>query len=119
MGVLAQRLVRTLCPHCRESHLPDDEERVLLKLPENNQQVIYRAKGCSECGFKGYRGRTGIHELLVVDDNVRELIHNGHGEQAIEKYVRKNTASIRRDGFDKVLAGQTTLEEVLRVTRED
>lgn len=119
LGVLAQRLVRTLCPHCRESHLPDDEERVLLKLPENNQQVIYRAKGCSECGFKGYRGRTGIHELLVVDDNVRELIHNGHGEQAIEKYVRKNTASIRRDGFDKVLAGQTTLEEVLRVTRED
>ncbi len=123
LGVLAQRLVRTLCPHCRESHLPDEEECMLLGLPDNNsqanQQLIYRAKGCSECNFKGYRGRTGIHELLVVDDNVRELIHNGHGEQAIEKYIRQNTASIRRDGFDKVMTGQTTLEEVLRVTRED
>ena len=68
---------------------------------------------------KGYKGRTGIHELLIVDDKVRELIHNGKGEQAIEKYVRKHTPSIRRDGFDKVLAGITTLEEVLRVTRED
>ncbi|MBL4940691.1 MAG: type II secretion system ATPase GspE [Colwellia sp.] len=123
LGVLAQRLVRTLCPHCRESHLPDEEECALLALPSDNssttKQVIYRAKGCSECSFKGYRGRTGIHELLVVDDTVREIIHNGHGEQAIEKYVRQHTASIRRDGFDKVMTGQTTLEEVLRVTRED
>jgi len=123
LGVLAQRLVRTLCPHCRESHLPDEEECTLLGLPSDNshtnKQVIYRAKGCSECNFKGYRGRTGIHELLVVDDTVREIIHNGHGEQAIEKYIRQHTASIRRDGFDKVMTGQTTLEEVLRVTRED
>jgi len=123
LGVLAQRLVRTLCPHCRESHLPDEEECTLLGISTNdlfdNQQKIYRAKGCSECNFKGYRGRTGIHELLVVDDAIRELIHNGHGEQAIEKYIRKHSASIRRDGFDKVMAGITTLEEVLRVTRED
>ena len=55
----------------------------------------------------------------MVDDAIRELIHNGHGEQAIEKYIRKHSASIRRDGFDKVMAGITTLEEVLRVTRED
>ncbi|WP_448549574.1 type II secretion system ATPase GspE [Thalassotalea fusca] len=119
LGVLAQRLVRTLCPHCRESHLPDEEETHILGLPENNQQPIYRAKGCSECNFKGYKGRTGIHELLHVDDKVRELIHNGKGEQAIERYIRKSTPSIRQDGFDKVLAGITTLEEVLRVTRED
>ena len=111
--------MRTLCPHCRISHLPDEEECTLLGLPSNNKQVIYRAKGCSECNFKGYRGRTGIHELLVVDDMVREIIHNGHGEQAIEKYIRQHTTSIRHDGFDKVMAGQTTLEEVLRVTRED
>jgi general secretion pathway protein E len=119
LGVLAQRLVRTLCPHCRESHLPDEEERHLLGLPSDNDQVIYRAVGCNECNFKGYRGRMGIHELLPVDEQVRELIHNGHGEQAIEKYIRKHSASIRRDGFDKVMQGQTTLEEVLRVTRED
>jgi general secretion pathway protein E len=118
LGVLAQRLVRTLCPHCKEAHLPDEEERHLLALPQDNKQVIYRPKGCTECSFKGYKGRTGIHELLTVDEKVRELIHNGHGEQAIEKYIRTNTASIRRDGFDKVLQGITTLEEVLRVTRE-
>ncbi len=119
LGVLAQRLVRTLCPHCRESHLPDEEEQNIIGLSAENIQPIYRAIGCSECNFKGYRGRTGIHELLPVDDKVRELIHNGKGEQAIEKYIRKKVKNIRRDGFDKVLAGVTTLEEVLRVTRED
>jgi len=119
LGVLAQRLVRTLCPHCRESHLPDEEERQLLALPEDNTSVIYKAVGCAECSFKGYRGRVGIHELLPVDEKVRELIHNGQGEQAIEKYVRHSSASIRQDGFDKVMLGKTTLEEVLRVTRED
>ncbi|WP_448250142.1 type II secretion system ATPase GspE [Thalassotalea agariperforans] len=119
LGVLAQRLVRTLCPHCRESHLPDEEECHIMALPSDNTQVIYRAVGCEKCNFKGYKGRTGIHELLVVDDKVRELIHNGQGEQVIEKYIRTNTPSIRKDGFDKVLLGKTTLEEVLRVTRED
>ena len=119
LGVLAQRLVRTLCPHCKEGHLPDNEEVKLLGLSADNQAFIYRATGCAECNHKGYKGRTGIHELLVVDDKVRELIHNGKGEQAIEKYIRKATPSIRRDGFDKVMAGDTTLEEVLRVTRED
>ena len=119
LGILAQRLVRTLCVHCRESHLPDEEERHLLALPDNNQAVIYRAVGCEKCKFKGYRGRMGIHELLPVDEEVREFIHNGHGEQSIEKYIRQHHASIRRDGFDKVMLGQTTLEEVMRVTRED
>ena len=118
LGVLAQRLVRTLCPHCREAHLPDTEELRLLALPETNNKPIYRAVGCAECNFKGYKGRTGIHELLYVDDTIRELIHNGKGEQAIEKVIRKSTRSIRRDGFNKVMEGITTLEEVLRVTRE-
>ncbi len=119
LGVLAQRLVRTLCPHCRESHLPNDEELNILGLAKDNQTPIYRAVGCAECNQKGYKGRTGIHELLLVNEQVRELIHNGKGEQAIEKVIRKTTPSIRRDGFDKVLEGITTLEEVLRVTRED
>ena len=119
LGVLAQRLVRTLCPHCREAHAPSDEERQLLKLPKESQAPIYRAVGCEECNNKGYKGRTGIHELLLVDEKVRELIHTGKGEQAIEKQIRKSTPSIRQDGFDKVLLGETTIEEVLRVTRED
>jgi general secretion pathway protein E len=119
LGVLAQRLIRTLCPKCKESHVPDERERELLGITANDTRVIFRAKGCKACGENGYRGRTGIHELLVVDDNVRELIHGGRGELAIEKYVRKTIPSIRHDGMSKVLAGLTTLEEVLRVTREE
>lgn len=119
LGVLAQRLVRTLCTHCKEAHEPDKEERNLLGVAKKEGVLIYRAKGCDQCNFTGYRGRTGIHELLLVDEHIRELIHNGKGEQAIEKYVRQHSPSIRADGFSKVLSGETTLEEVLRVTRED
>ncbi|GHG75408.1 type II secretion system protein GspE [Alishewanella longhuensis] len=119
LGVLAQRLVRTLCPHCKEAHQPDKEERNLLDLTKKDEVVIYRATGCEHCNFSGYKGRTGIHELIMVDDAMREMIHNGKGEQSIEKYARQFTPSIRADGFAKVLAGITTLEEVLRVTRED
>ncbi|MBZ9613029.1 type II secretion system ATPase GspE [Rheinheimera maricola] len=119
LGVLAQRLVRTLCPHCKTAHEPDKEERSLLGAAKKDGVVIYRATGCEHCNHTGYRGRTGIHELLLVDEHIRELIHNGKGEQAIEKYVRQHSPSIRADGFSKVLNGETTLEEVLRVTRED
>jgi general secretion pathway protein E len=119
LGVLAQRLVRTLCSHCKELHEPDKEERNLLGISKKEVQHIYRAKGCEHCNFTGYRGRTGIHELLQVDETIREMIHNGKGEQSIEKYARAHCPSIRVDGFSKVLAGETTLEEVLRVTRED
>jgi general secretion pathway protein E len=119
LGVLAQRLIRTLCPSCKVAHEPDERERELLGITANDTRHIYRATGCKACGNNGYRGRTGIHELLVVDDNVRELIHGGRGELAIEKYVRKSVPSIRHDGMSKVLAGVTTLEEVLRVTREE
>ncbi|WP_019676870.1 type II secretion system ATPase GspE [Arsukibacterium perlucidum] len=119
LGVLAQRLVRTLCSHCKELHDPDKEERNLLGISKKEGQQIYRAKGCEHCNYTGYRGRTGIHELLQVDETIREMIHNGKGEQSIEKYARAHCPSIRLDGFSKVLAGETTLEEVLRVTRED
>ncbi len=119
LGVLAQRLVRTLCPHCRECCPTSAEERKLLQLSDDDTAPIFKAVGCEDCNFKGYRGRTGIHELIVVDEKVRELIHNGKGEQAIEKFIRQYTPSIRRDGFDKVMRGETTIEEVLRVTRED
>lgn len=119
LGVLAQRLVRTLCVHCKQAHEPDKEERALLGVTKKDGTLIYRAVGCEHCNRTGYRGRTGIHELLVVDEHTRELIHNGKGEQSIEKYIRTQGPSIRQDGFSKVLTGETTLEEVLRVTRED
>ncbi|TKB47641.1 type II secretion system protein GspE [Ferrimonas sediminicola] len=117
LGVLAQRLVRTLCDECKIPHQTDPREMELLGL--TSPTTIYRACGCEACNHSGYKGRTGIHELLVVDDQIRELIHGGRGELAIEKYVRQSVPSIRADGCAKVLEGRTTLEEVLRVTREE
>ena len=119
LGVLAQRLVRRLCPSCKAPHTCTDREKEILGIVENEQAVVYRPVGCDQCNQTGYRGRTGIHELLVVDENVRELIHTGAGEQAVEKVIRQHTASIRDDGLAKVLRGETTLEEILRVTRGD
>ena len=119
LGVLAQRLVRRLCPKCKAATSATASEKVILGIDPSEEATIYRPDGCSNCNHSGYRGRTGIHELLVVNEVVRELIHTGAGEQAIEREIRKTSSSIREDGLQKVLLGQTTLEEILRVTRED
>lgn len=120
LAVLAQRLVRTLCDDCKESYAASPEELAYVAgVNTNDSTELYRAVGCEKCSHTGYRGRTGIHELLVVDEHIRSLIHNGHGEQAIEKYLRGRAPSIRDDGLAKALQGITTLEEVLRVTREE
>ena len=119
LAVLAQRLVRTLCPHCCQPHPATAQECELLGVAASQAPVLYRAQGCEACNFTGYRGRTGIHELMIVDEAVREAIHAGEGEQAVERLIRAHTPSIRRDGLDKVLSGVTSLEEVLRVTREE
>lgn len=118
LGVLAQRLVRTLCSDCRQPYEADAQQKKLFNLTETDQLTLYKPGGCEHCNHKGYRGRTGIHELLLVDEQVQELIHGEAGEQAIEKYVRQNTPSIRDDGLSKVRQGITTLEEVMRVTKE-
>ncbi len=118
LGVLAQRLVRTLCSDCRQPYEADVQQKKLFNLTEADQLTLYKPGGCEHCNHKGYRGRTGIHELLLVDEQVQELIHGEAGEQAIEKYVRQNTPSIRDDGLSKVRQGITTLEEVMRVTKE-
>ncbi len=118
LGVLAQRLVRTLCPDCKQAYIADKQQKKLLGLDKKTSLTLYKPCGCEACNFKGYRGRTGIYELLLVTDEVQELIHAEKGEQVIERAIRESTASIRDDGFQKVIQGITTLEEVLRVTRE-
>ena len=119
LAVLSQRLVRTLCPDCKKPHTPDASELEILGQNATSETTIYKPHGCAACNQTGYRGRTGIHELLLVDEKVREMMHEGVGEQTIERYIRTSTPSIREDGCSKVLAGETSLEEVLRVTRED
>ena len=118
LGVLAQRLVRTLCPDCKEPYEADKETKKLFGLKKKEDLTLYRPCGCETCNYKGYRGRTGIHELLVVNEQVQELIHGEAGEQAIEKAIREDVPSIREDGLSKVRNGITSLEEVMRVTKE-
>jgi general secretion pathway protein E len=117
VGVLAQRLVRVLSPETKQPFQAGEYERRLLNLrPEDPSPVLYRP---GRDGGSGYRGRSGIYELIVVDDQMRTMIHDGASEQEMEKYARNATPSIRDDGRAKVLRGETTIEEVLRVTRED
>ena len=116
IGVLAQRLVRVLSPETRQAFQAGEYERRLLGLKADQPSpTLYRP---ARAGV-GYRGRTGIYVLIVVDDAMRTMIHDGASEQELERHARLSTPSIRDDGLSKVLRGETTIEEVLRVTRED
>ncbi|MGE8318196.1 MAG: type II secretion system ATPase GspE [Comamonas sp.] len=120
-GVLAQRLVRTLCSNCKEEHEPGEEVRKRSGLARFSQvgQPIYRAVGCNQCRQTGYKGRTGIHELFVLDEPMRNAINAG--KDANELFALASHAgmlSLHEDGLRKVAAGMTTLDEVARVTQD-
>jgi general secretion pathway protein E len=117
IGVLAQRLVRVLSPTSRVAFQAGEYERRLIGLEPNQPSPTLYRPGNDASG--GYRGRTGIYELIVVDDAMRTMIHDGASEQELERHARATTPSIREDGLARVLRGETTIEEVLRVTRED
>ncbi|MCB1746926.1 MAG: type II secretion system ATPase GspE [Gammaproteobacteria bacterium] len=117
LGAMAQRLVRRLCMECRIEQRPDSAERRLLGLAPRRRATLFRAGGCEACGYSGYRGRTGLFELLVVDDALRQAVHEGAGERALREAARASgMRTLREDGLAKVLAGETSLEEVIRVT---
>jgi general secretion pathway protein E len=118
LGVVAQRLVRLLCPECKRPYQASAADCELMGLAPDHPPTLYRAgPGCSRCNQMGYRGRTGIYELVEVDETLREMIHDGSGEHDLERYARRSSPGIRSDGFRRVLAGETTLEEVLRVSQ--
>jgi general secretion pathway protein E len=119
LGVMAQRLVRVLCTDCRRPAAPNESECKVLGIEPGTAQRIYHPVGCPACNASGYRGRTGIYELIPVDDHFQAMIHQGESEQALERYARTLSPGIRDDGVRKVLEGVTTLEEVVRVTRDD
>ncbi|WP_148715206.1 type II secretion system ATPase GspE [Chitinolyticbacter meiyuanensis] len=115
LGVLAQRLARRVCADCREAYAPDAGEQAEL----GAAGPVYRAVGCPQCNGNGYRGRTGIYELFTVDETLRTMIHNQAPEQELKQYaLGHGMRSLRQDGVRRVLAGETTLEEVWRVTRD-
>jgi general secretion pathway protein E len=117
LGVLAQRLVRRLCPDCRAPAALAPTERALLPAGLG-ERPVYAAAGCPQCKWTGYRGRTGVYELLVVDESLRRLVHDGAAEAAIRDHgLKRGMTTLRDDGLRWVAAGETTVEEVVRVTR--
>jgi general secretion pathway protein E len=121
LGVLAQRLVRQLCPHCRQRHVPDAAECQILMIDPATagHHPLYIADGCEACNHTGYQKRTGIFELLRIDEPLRAQIHDGGAESRLREHARAlGMTSIRDDGLRWVRAGHTSIEEVLRVTRE-
>ena len=149
IGIQAQRLVRVLCPHCKELFEPTREQLVELGVnPENPYQrtastpegiygdaakhlqplaplnservMLYQAVGCDECLGLGYRGRTGLYEMLMITDEIRALVLKNSDSNTIKKTaLREGMVNLREDGARKVLSGVTTIEEVLRVTHDD
>jgi general secretion pathway protein E len=119
IGVLAQRLVRVLDPETREAYAATPTELAAFGLPPGTQATLYRPRAGLPGKYAGYKGRTGVYELVIVDDALRKLIHEGASEADIEAEARKRTPSMAADGWAKCVAGITSVDEVLRVTRED
>ncbi|MFT7138018.1 MAG: general secretion pathway protein E [Candidatus Azotimanducaceae bacterium] len=119
VGLVAQRLLRLLCKDCCQSYTASEYECDLLEIDAANPPTLYRHVGCEKCAQEGYRGRQGIYEVVTVDDEMRRLIHSGSSEMELEDQARKNSTSIRDDGVAKVLAGVTSVDELLRVTTKE
>jgi general secretion pathway protein E len=116
LAVMAQRLVRILCAECKEPYPADHAECELLGADAGAPPQLYRARGCARCNNSGYRGRTGIYEFIEIDEALRTMIHAAAGEQQLAAYARSRGPGIVDDGRRRVLAGETTVAEVLRVT---
>ncbi|MGC5704340.1 type II secretion system ATPase GspE [Pseudomonas sp. NFXW11] len=119
LGVLAQRLVRVLCPECKQAHPADAAACERLGLNPDTAPQLFRPAGCASCQHSGYRGRRGIYELVLFDDTLRQLIHGGASEHQLQLHARQHAPSLFDDGQAMVLQGLTSLEEMLRVTQRD
>ncbi|HVT90158.1 MAG TPA: ATPase, T2SS/T4P/T4SS family [Tepidisphaeraceae bacterium] len=116
-AILAQRLVRRVCQHCKEELAPSDEMKEFLTLQGFPSDKVVRGKGCDRCRKTGYAGRLGIYELLVMDDSLRDLVTSNPDVTQLRKLCReRGLVPLRADGFKKVMQGLTTVDEILRVT---
>ncbi|SHI52617.1 type II secretion system protein E (GspE) [Desulfatibacillum alkenivorans DSM 16219] len=121
LAVMAQRLVRVLCPHCKEPHTPDEASMAFLKMtPEDLAHgQIFKPVGCPECLQTGYHGRKGIFEIMLMDQDIKSLLLSTSDANTIKaKAVENGMITLRQDGVNKVLAGVTSIEEVFRVTQQ-
>ncbi len=117
--VIAQRLVRVLCPDCKKEYIPDEAEIKSLGMIGNllKGKKIFKSSGCSECVNTGYKGRMSIYEIMIMDSEIQNLILKTQDSNLIQQEaIRKGMTTLRQDGINKILNGETTIEEVLRVT---
>jgi general secretion pathway protein E len=119
IGLVAQRLIRVLCTQCKAPYQPTAQELALLGGKTGAAARLYQAVGCEACHQLGFNGRSGIYELISVDNALQQLIHDNAAEHQLEAYAFARTSTMRQDGFARVLQGMTTIDEVLRVTAED
>jgi general secretion pathway protein E len=121
LAVVAQRLIRVLCKSCREPYTPDDIalESIGINADQCREAVIYKSVGCESCFFTGYKGRTGIFEIMLLDDSLKSLILKTHDSNSIKnEALNQNMVTLRQYGVQKVLSGISTVEEVFRVTQK-
>jgi general secretion pathway protein E len=120
LGVIAQRLIRTICPHCKEPHSISEFDQQILGIEGKNSDIqTWKGRGCHACGNTGYLGRTVIHELLLMDEHLQTLVMEGADAGQIARMARKSgMMSLRDDAINKVLGGISTVEEVIRATQE-
>ena len=119
VGVMAQRLVRRLCPGCRTPYTPDEVEKSKLGIEPSQSITLYRAGACARCNQTGYEGRIGIYELVIMDETLKSMIHEDASEQTMATHAFRNAKTLMQTGFEHVIAGLTSIEEVLRVARRD
>jgi general secretion pathway protein E len=116
ISVMAQRLVRLLCTDCRQAYEASEAEARWLDLEGGAGQQLWRGVGCDQCSNSGYRGRTGVYELIEIDEDLRAMIHSGAGEQEMLQQARQRAPGIMADCQRRILNGETSMEEVMRVT---
>ena len=122
LAILAQRLIRVVCRDCAKKYTPSDAEleRATIKRDDLKGRQLYRAVGCPNCLNTGYAGRVGIHELLIMDEELRAVVMKNVDASAIKRTaMTKGMLTLREDGLQKALKGLTTLEEVMTITQED
>jgi type IV pilus assembly protein PilB len=121
-AILAQRLVRTICKDCREKYTPTPEQLGELELTQSEIQgkFFYRGRGCATCNNTGYKGRTAIHEFMLINDEIRDLInHNVSASDLRVAAARNGMLTLREAGLQKIYNGITTIDEVVRETVVD
>lgn len=120
LSVVAQRLVRTICEHCKSPYKPSEEELLACDMDPKvfNGNTIYKGEGCSECSHTGYRGRVAIYEILMMDQSIKSAVNRGASYKEIQDLaVKSNFSTLRDDGVQKIFAGLTTPEEIFRITQ--